>query len=199
MAAVICDLIGDICRPICSGVAFGCREVSKSPFLPYLALTFALNTPGVVYALKSLESSCGDLKSWLLPNAIFCLLHMIAAYYVVSKIREPSSLPTTVNENSPLQNATTGFSLMPNGDIQGEENSFQRIKHILLYDKNMAVYILVFVIWLVWLPLGLKRRLENSSCDDITHYVDVSIACGYTFFSLVGVAFTCSLCCLKTA
>lgn len=148
MAAVICDLIGDICRPICSGVSFGFREVFKSPFLPYLALTFALNTPGVVYGLKSIGSACNDLKGWLLPNAFFCLLHMIAAYYIVNKIREPSKsdLPTT-NDNDTSQEpttATTGFSLMPNEDAPGEENSFQRIKHVLCYGELIDSYLLLF-------------------------------------------------------
>ena len=138
MAAVICELIGDICRPICSGVSFGCREVFKSPFLPYLALTFALNTPGVVYGLKSIGSGCGELKGWILPNAFFCLLHMLGAYYIVNKIREPgkSDLPTYAKDKSPEPNTTTtGFSLMPNEDAPGEENSFQRIKHVLCYGE----------------------------------------------------------------
>lgn len=148
MAAVICDLIGDLCRPICSGVSFGCREVCKSPFLPYLALTFALNTPGVVYGLRSIASGCGDLKGWLLPNAFFCLLHMIAAYYVVNKIREPSgsNLPTNANDKIPQPNtATTGFSLMANEDAAGEENSFQRIKHIVCYGESELTGLITLV------------------------------------------------------
>ena len=63
----------------------------------------------------------------------------------------------------------------------------------------MAVYIIIFVIWLIWMPIGLNRRFgsSNGNCDDLAHYVDVSLTCGYIYFSLVGIAFTCSLCCLR--
>lgn len=143
MAAVICNLVGDLCRNVCNGVSFGCREVCKSEFLPYLALTFGLNTPGVVYGFKSIFSDdCAELNGWLVPNGLFCLLHIVAASYIVKKIREPSSnseLPISAEDATPEkkeeEEATTGFSLMPREDAPGAENSFQRIKYVLCYGK----------------------------------------------------------------
>jgi hypothetical protein len=65
-------------------------------------------------------------------------------------------------------------------------------------DKVMAVYIIVFVIWLIWMPVGINRRFSaENGCDDTNHYMNVTIACGYAYFSLVGLAFACSLCCLQ--
>jgi hypothetical protein len=133
MAAVICELIGDVCRPVCSGLSFGCREVFKSPFLPYLALTFALNTPGVVYGLKSIGSDCDSFRDWLIPNAILCAIHMLAAWYVVNKIREPADSSSPESDNVEEGTATTKFSIMPQEEAVGSENSFQRIKQVLCY------------------------------------------------------------------
>lgn len=133
MAAVICELIGDICRPVCNGLGFGCREIFKSPFFPYLALTFALSTPGVVYGLKGISSACGSLRNWLLVNAILCAAHMLAAWYLVDKIRDPvdsfSSQNADVKEGTPA----TKFSIMAQDGAPGSENSFQRIRHVLCY------------------------------------------------------------------
>lgn len=84
-------------------------------------------------------------------------------------------------------------------NLEFSRNTSDIVFYVRITDKYMAVYIVVFVIWLVWMPMGLNKRLgaQNNSCDDSTHYVDVSIACGYTYFSFVGIAFTCSLCCLR--
>jgi hypothetical protein len=84
-------------------------------------------------------------------------------------------------------------------DERGPDNSFQRIKHVLCYDKIMAMYIIVFIGWVVWLSIGISRRLSNNDggCEDQVYYMTVSIVCGYMYLSLVGVAFLLSLCCFK--
>ena len=108
MAAVICKTIGELCGALgqvltipCKLCGVGCEsfgQVLKSPFFPYLALTFALNMPAVVYGIRSVASPCLSLSSWLMANALLGLVHMFAAYYIVNKIRE--SRPTNTSDTS---------------------------------------------------------------------------------------------------
>jgi hypothetical protein len=56
------------------------------------------------------------------------------------------------------------------------------------------------LIWVVWMGVGLSRRIfygDAGDCADQLHYMSTSIACGYVWMSLVGLAFTCSFCCLR--
>ena len=73
---------------------------------------------------------------------------------------------------------------------------------MICYDKGMAVYIVIFLFWVVWMGIGVSRRLfydrdEDESCDDLTRYMNFSIAIGYTFMTLVSFAFCCSLLCVR--
>lgn len=217
MAAILCKAISDLfsgcgqtfgqilCLP-CKACGIACSSVGdllRTPFMPYLALTFCLNIPGVIYGLKGFALDCPELSYWLIVNAFLCALHMVAGLYIVNRIREA----TPVDVETPK--ATTGeeqpstfyqnFSLPMTND-QGAPNSMSRIKHVLCYDKTMAAYIVVFIIWMVWLSMGVGRRLaaaDVEGCDDDIEAMNTVISCGYMYFSLVFVAFGCSLCCLR--
>lgn len=215
MAAVLCKGIADLCSGACSGLghvvclpckACGCAcstfgEVLKSPFFPYLAVTFGLNLPGVVYGFKSLVPGCATLSSWLLANGILCAIHMLAAWYIVNKIRETAPIDDgpAVNEKDEPTTKYSNFS-MPKQEEHGAANSMTRIKHVLCYDTTMACYIVIFIGWLVWLSVGVGKRLtaeDAGGCDDDINAITMAIGCGYLYFSLVFMAFGCSLCCLR--
>jgi hypothetical protein len=206
MAAVLCKTIGELCSAAgqvvclpCKACNVGCESLGQvflSPFFPYLAVTLGLNMPALVYGIRSLGVACPSLSSWLMANGLLCLIHMIAAFYIVHKIRE--SAPTNNNNSTPSNNVEEGTPYqnftVPKENEHGAENSFARIKHVLCYDKTMAVYIIVFIGWMIWLCMGLGRE---GDCPQLRHYMNVSIGCGYLYTSLVGVAFACSLCCLR--
>ena len=129
---------------------------------------------------------------------------MIAAQYIVAKIREtpPSAaannmLTAKTGYGTEAQTNYTNFSVQP-GNEHGGSNSFSRIKYVLCHDKGMAVDILVFIGWMVWLSMGIGRSLGyNDGCDDDFQGMSASMACGYMFLCMVGIAFACSLCCLR--
>ena len=62
--------------------------------MPYLAVTYCLFTPALVYAFKSLDNNaCPELFTWLLVNAALSAAHMVAAVYIVRQIRTESTPP----------------------------------------------------------------------------------------------------------
>jgi len=212
-----CSYVGQACSRSCEIVG----EVLCTPFAPYLIVTLGLNTPAVVYAFKSIgDYDCsGSLFRWLVINAIFGLCHMVAAFYITDIIRKPAGY---YNETTatPTINATTGlnspkaaeegkstsyveatpvtnFTPIDNDNMPGGANSFQRIKHVFCYDKGMAIYIVIFLSWIVWMGIGVGRRLGAANCDSMTGYMSTTIVCGYIWMSLVGTAFCCSLLCLR--
>lgn len=233
MAAILCQTIGELIGKGCQCIKLPCSymgqacskscdmfgEVMCTPFAPYLILTLGLNTPAVVYALKSIDSyGCSPaLFRWLLINAAFGICHMFAAFYITRIIRSEASgfvvsdapITATTGLNSPRAKAdvesATNFRPLTDGNgynVPGEANSFQRIKHVLCYDKGMAIYILVFFTWVFWMGVGVTKRLvfddlNEGECDEMLGYMNFSIACGYVYMSMVGVAFCCSLVCLR--
>jgi hypothetical protein len=245
MAAILCTTIGELISTACKALTIPCKacgagcdklgELICTPFMPYLVVTFFLNTPAVVYAIKSSVNqswNCSyELFRWLVINAILSIIHMIAAFYIVNLIREekPSSAlpitattgfsqptfmattgtattsePTTTYQNASSNSNSTNFIADSSYDVPGGPNSFQRIKHVLCYDKGMAVYIVIFLFWIVWLGIGVSRRLfydndndYDDGCGDLTQYMNAAIAIGYVWMALVGTAFCCSLICLR--
>mmetsp|Transcript_38589 Transcript_38589/g.57364 ORF Transcript_38589/g.57364 Transcript_38589/m.57364 type:complete len:299 (-) Transcript_38589:97-993(-) len=103
MAAILCNGLsglctnaGDlICLP-CKACGLGCDMCCKmmcGPFFPYLAVTFVLNLPCIVYGAKALTdfragAQCISGLEWLMINAVLSAVHIAAAIYIVEKIRD---------------------------------------------------------------------------------------------------------------
>ena len=273
MAAILCQTIGELIGKCCELLHIPCKVCGKgcdklgelmcTPFMPYIVVTFGLNTPAVVYAIKSFQYySCSyELFRWLLINGVLSILHMMAAFYISHLIREDTissshnssnnnnksganaimstqaaaepiimaetgtasggksdgnekhKEPTTMYQTATPISNTTATTTNPNfyvpedgtdiGTIPGGANSFKRIKHVLCYDKGMAVYILIFLFWMVWMIVGFTRRLmfaagdNNDDCDELVKYMNISLVVGYVWMAMVGAAFCCSLLCLR--
>lgn len=237
MAAVLCSSVGELCTATCKGfgkvVCLPCKALGMTcdlvndflctPFLPYSVVTFSLHTPALVYFGKSLDNAaCPELFRWLMVNALLSAMHMIAALYIVHKIRESAAeqmfvSSATARLSSSKVDGTDNLSKLEEGptatavpynnfstlqeEQNGGANSLERIKHVLCYDKGMAVYILVIVVWTVWLGMGVTRRFVfddgNEACDELVGYLNITIACGYMWATMVCFAFCCSLLCLR--
>jgi len=84
---------------------------------------------------------------------------------------------------------------------QGGPNSWKRLGHLMCYDPGVAIYMVVFVVWVVWLPVGISTLVsvddDEDSCDTVAKYAQGSIICGFVYVVLVGLSFCCSLIFLK--
>jgi len=218
MAAVLCETCGDMTKGLCNGIckiltlpckacglAFDpLKDAICTPFFPYLGLTFCLNIPGLYFGMRSATFGC-YLSTWLFTNGVLCIVHMIASIYVVNKIGESNDtfLTPAVTEGGDVETQNTTITnyksfATPKQNEQGAANSFARIKHVLCYDKIMAMYILFFIGWIMFLSYGVSVRLEaDGKCFWEDEWIDAAISCGYLYLSLVLVAFGCSLCCLR--
>jgi hypothetical protein len=94
MAALICDSFGKLCGSCCDVLTLPCKlcgeccsKVICSPFFPYLAVTMALNFPPAVWGLQAFGLQC-DGSSWLWTNGALCIVHMVAAFYIVHKVQK---------------------------------------------------------------------------------------------------------------
>eukprot|EP00536_Pseudo-nitzschia_multiseries_P012589 jgi/Psemu1/209167/e_gw1.490.12.1 len=236
MAAILCTSIGELISKCCSALTLpcdlcgkvcgtGCDELGKlfcTPFFPYLAATFCLNTPAVAYAIQSIAAYSNDngcslgLLRWLIINGAFAVCHMVASMYIVKIIRAPAAAPATgggtaISATTGLRaaeegttttkassNANNFYVLDEHNPAPGGANSYERVKHVLCYDKGMAIYIVVFLAWVVWMGMGVSRRLfDDGDCYELLKYVSVSLSVGYVWMGLVGSAFCCSLLCLR--
>jgi hypothetical protein len=186
------------CGVACNSIT----DVIMTPFFPYLAVTFCLNMPGVFFGAKGLGFQCPSLSSWLVINGVLCVGHMIASIYIVNSIRETppqSSAIMAFTGDAEAQTPTTDYKnfTVPKENEHGHANSFARVKYVLCHDKIMAVYIVCFIGWVLWLSAGVAKRLGADDCDNEGQFMSVAISCGYLYFSLVFMAFGCSLCCLR--
>lgn len=223
-----CKAVGQvICLP-CRAIGMGCDtlgDVLCTPMMPFIIFTFALMAPAAVYGVMSLNNyGCQDLFSWLIVNAVFAIIHMIGCLYIVQKLKEPgpeaqmgvvagtSTIPATTGLATEKESTTTkmeegdyvqlsnNFSAPKDNEIGGP-NSVMRAKHVLCFDKGMAVYILLILFWMAWVCVGINRRFAvddgNDSCYELIKYMNITITCGYVWMTMVGLAFCCSFLCLR--
>jgi hypothetical protein len=211
MAAVICKTLGEIisatCRAVsipCRALNFGCEslgDVIKSPFFLYLAVTFGLNLPPVVFAIRATVDWCSEVSNWVAYNGVLALIHMAAAMYITKTIRasnEASAMAVSGQLAEEGQYVNSNFST-PKADQPGAANSCERLKHVLCYDKVVALYICVFIGWVFWLAMGINLKLNSDGlCDgEQEGYLVKSVTFGYLYMCLCWVAFAFSLCCLR--
>lgn len=214
-----------ICLP-CRACNLGCEKFGDflcTPMMPFVVFTFGLMTPALVYGVKALDNySCPEMFRWLLVNAVFAIFHMVGCLYIVQKLKEPGPDPhyntntstpgvtavtglggktdSTKMEEGAYVNITNNFSA-PREEERGGPNSINRVKHVLCFDKGMAVYILIILVWLVWVCIGINRRFgmddNNEACYELGSSMNIVIMCGYIWMTMVGVAFCCSFLCLR--
>jgi len=137
----------------------------------------------------------------MVVDAVLCIIHMVAAVYIVQKIQQEHVLsPALIDaetgvgggkEGSPTN---PGYQAMPVLSTEGKSGA-ERLKDVLCYDVGVALYIVAAIVWLVWLTVGFQQTVADQ--DDCGSHIIFSILCGYCYATVVGCAFGCSLLCLR--
>lgn len=221
MAAILCKSIGDLCTGCgeilclpCKACGIGCAslcEALSSPFLPYIVATFGLNLAPFLLTFKAfsyLNGDCAGAAQWMIASGGFALLHMIACIYIIQKIRQDkldeqedqgdrTAADNKVNEQA--EAGTFNYQNMLGPEKDSPRESWGRVKHILCYDKGVALYIVLAVIWIFWQAAGLAKYFnhDDEACPDLGKSMLASLFCGWFYVSLVGFTFLCSMCCMK--
>ena len=217
MAAIICDSIEKLCSSVgqllclpCKACGIGCDalfDILKSPFFPYIGIAVGLNLPPAILGFRTiadLGGDCSDAVQWLIVNGVFCLIHILAAFYIIHKIqvdRKSQSLEFHTQDLAKadhLETANANQLQLPVHDASNH-SSWGRIKHVLCYDCGVALYIIIGVAWMCWMTVGISRyvAVDHSTCSSIGGRFLTSMICGYFFMSMGAFAFACSLCCLQ--
>ena len=126
MAAILCSSLASLCKGLgeclsipcrlCGVACNGCCEATgrllTSPFSPYLITTVALNAPPFVWGVRAILESNGLLErcegdTWLWINALLCLGHVLAAFYIVYRIQQDLDQHPPSNGGDAEQGAAT--------------------------------------------------------------------------------------------
>mmetsp|Transcript_35150 Transcript_35150/g.76961 ORF Transcript_35150/g.76961 Transcript_35150/m.76961 type:complete len:249 (+) Transcript_35150:88-834(+) len=129
-----------------------------------------------------------------------------AAPYIEASVFN-SEAKTKTASSAPIQEATVvsptkktlGRSIMestPTSDTRSK--SFARVKDILCYDPIVAIYIIIGVFYLIWNTIGVGRSGGALGCGEgLANSVSNALMCNFLFITLGGMAFACSVCCLR--
>lgn len=111
-------------------------------------------------------------------------------------VATPVTTTTTTNNNNNLESGTVYTKMYESED---DSMSWSRIKHVLCYDKWVAVYIVVAVIWVLWQTVGVSTYFQHDSdaCGGVGGRMISSLFCGWFYMFLVGFAFLCGMCCMR--
>jgi len=119
--------------------------------------------------VTTFDSDCRE-DIWLLLNLPLCISHLLVAWYVTKRISDKDDLR--------LRNAVTIYS---------------RAKILLCHDPWVAIYILLYIFFFVWICIGLGWNYSEDTCGDGA-YSFASIFCGITFIIFGSTFFFVSLC-----
>ncbi len=143
------------------------RGVFQSPFVLYYTVTISMNAVAIIggissefYLHRNNYFYFNYCDAWVFANALFGVVHIGAAFYIVRKIREPVPQPNSDGVFA------TGYRLHDPRDrknkqdieeaaviedpVQGQPDSLKRIRYVLCENKVFAVYIFVYLAYLIW-------------------------------------------------
>jgi hypothetical protein len=188
------DRIYFLCKPGTMAITAVTRyEVFCHPL--YLVAAGGLNLPN--FAFGVLGNGCPYYSSWLVINGILGLFNMIAAVYIVYKIRM-STRPNAESSSEDAEKAVT-----EEGEVQEQSYfdesinevvadntrtpetrprtwikrllkrrtiSSDRIRQLVCYDGVVATYSILFLFWVAWLSEGTQRmRHYDNATEDETN------------------------------
>jgi len=198
-----------VCGKVGSDICKGFKDAANSSFFPYLFVTFALNIPAFAFGLATTFSETCN-SNWLVFNAFLCAMHMLVSVYTVYRIRAKRSKKgesksffapaASQDEESYYASGQDGMNAdsLPQKSQDGLPNSWKRIRAVMCYDMMMAVYYVLFLVWIVWQSNGARLILEAHPQDkECGRWIFLSVILGFLYMGLVIVAWTMSLCMLR--
>ena len=153
------------------------RGCLSSPFALYYIVAIATNSAAILAAIVSqwdfhYNGGYGydRLDAWYFCNGLFGAVHIVAALYIVGKIEAPvvghetngyvyqadDEAPPPVSPQYaqhvvPMDRHQKDGILKTNPTLQSTKpGSWARVKYVMLEDKVVALYIVVFFIYAVW-------------------------------------------------
>lgn len=184
MAAVVFRGIGNGCNclgnTVCEPLFTFSRKICTSPLGMFVVVVVVTNVPPIMYGILTAViifghgSECRRAWIWLIANAALCACHIAASVYIVKRIQ---------NETDPR--------------LSEKYTTISRASHLLCYDGIVAIYIVLFVIYLLWMTTGTVWRSTNQdACQDdvILSFFTKAIAFDYAFVDFGAIAFALSLC-----
>lgn len=176
MAAIIYKGFGDCSNSICQVLTVPCKLLEKScsnPFFFYVIVTLGLNVTSIILGIPTIINDFIGC-TWLSINTIFCVMNIGGAFYLAWKYQEKEDSNTE-------------------GRV-----GYQKVSHILCYDRGVALYILEIIAYFVWLILG---QSSLGAGDNACKGEGASIGLGFSYFAIAvlslffGVFCSCFSCC----
>ena len=194
MAAILCKGLGNICNGCCKLCILPCKllgvtvdAMCSNPFCLYVTATLGFNIPPIFLALSvvlqdpALIGGRCKASLWLVVNVALCVTHIVAGIYIAVKYKEPAE--------------------------PGQPKGFDRAKRILCYDPWIAVYLLVYGFFFIWLCVGSSWKVSmwmdmnedeiNGVCvEGGSRMLGASVGIGFAYIGVGACALCMSLCCI---
>uniref|UniRef100_A0A7S2B3L8 Uncharacterized protein n=1 Tax=Florenciella parvula TaxID=236787 RepID=A0A7S2B3L8_9STRA len=152
-------------RPFASCVLFSCC----SNALPgTLALVFSL----MAYLGVSNEDCPGNIKLWLMVQAVICLIHILMTRHVFYLFQQPYD-PSSTGKDKDIESRTT---------------------FLLCNDPAAALYILTLIGGIGWLCIGSAWTTAAPGCD-LNTFVVLAQVMSWCYLIAGFYVFMCSFCC----
>jgi len=152
-------------RPFATCVLFSCFS-NAAPGT--LALVFSV----MAYVGVSNDDCPGNIKLWLVVQAVVCLFHVLMTRHVFYLFQQPYD-PTSTGKDKDVESRTS---------------------YLLCNDPAAALYILLLIGEVAWLSIGSAWTSEASGCG-LNAFVVLAQVMGWGYLIAGCYVFMCSFCC----
>ena len=214
-------------RGLQRGVGDGDQEFCRSPFIAYYIVVLSLKSVAIVggvisqmdlHSGQSQWYGYGRCDGWLVTNAFFGVIHILAALYIVRKMQEPedaielSPMDYQLQQQQPAQGGGkpvwwqgNKVHVQPIQPVQlpqwegrkpvvlensqkcmGPPHSWVRVKHVMMENFVVAIYMLLFLAYLLW-----HMFADMNPCNDGMWFAQ---KCANIFVMAAPCAFVYSVC-----
>lgn len=173
-----CALPRHCCECICRAPRQLSSAICCSPLGLYATVTVLCNFPIILIGCQLPLYEHGGNKnganlkvSWMILMTIFSVLHILAALYMILRIR---------NANDEAMS-----------DLS---RSIQRTRYLLCHDIGIAVYILVCIAYVIWLFLGCVWYGDNGYRIEEVDVMATCLGLGFFYLFVGPLSLCCSMC-----
>jgi len=170
----------------------------EGTFSPYMAPMILFNIPAIVMAIIALvyvfteEVPCRKSYLWVGYNALFSIMHICAAFYMLHKVgmdkeHKPNDSAKDGAKAGDIESGTY-YKLKETHAVRMKKNrGLNRIINRLSVDPKMFVYAILNVLWLIWQCKGIMLFLQsfdnkNENCGKVEFFMILDWAFSGVFF-----------------